>query len=129
MALAHAWRDYKECHDPPGMEVWQTIARQGSIAQTVWVYSVAGAADGIDWYTESKEARAAAWAWYERRLALACKLNMLAPQGVTLRRGLHSPDVVPCVWPVILTWTDEQTAEVEHWLVDSTAEMPEVLRG
>jgi hypothetical protein len=33
------------------------------------------------------------------------------------------------VWPRILTWTDEQVAEVETWLADSTAETPEVLRG
>lgn len=29
----------------------------------------------------------------------------------------------------MLTWSDDQVAEVERWLVDSTAELPEVLRG
>lgn len=37
--------------------------------------------------------------------------------------------VVPSIWPRCLTWTDEQVAEVEHWLRDSAAEMPEVLRS
>lgn len=27
------------------------------------------------------------------------------------------------IWPRILTWTDEQVAEVERWLVDSSADM------
>lgn len=36
--------------------------------------------------------------------------------------------VVPSIWPRCLTWTDEQVAEVERWLQDSTAKMPEVLR-
>lgn len=128
MALAHAWRDYKECHDPPGMEVWQTIARQGSIAQTVWVFSVAGAADGIDWYTESKEARAAAWAWYERRLALTRRLEQTC-EAQHLQVPLPLLHANVAYWPRIMTWTDEQVAEVERWLVDSTVEVPEVLRG
>lgn len=34
-----------------------------------------------------------------------------------------------CTWPRCLTWSDEQVAEVERWLQDSTAEMPEVLRA
>lgn len=33
------------------------------------------------------------------------------------------------LWPRCLTWSDEQVAEVERWLADSTAEMPEVLRS
>ena len=32
------------------------------------------------------------------------------------------------MWPRCLAWSDEQVAEVEFWLRDSTAEMPEVLR-
>lgn len=32
-------------------------------------------------------------------------------------------------WPLCLTWSDEQVAAVERWLIDSTAELPEVLRG
>ncbi len=32
-------------------------------------------------------------------------------------------------WPRCLTWSNDQVAEVERWLLDSTAEMPKVLRG
>lgn len=43
--------------------------------------------------------------------------------------GEEDQDEGSSMWPRCLTWPDEQVAEVERWLVDSTAEMPEVLRG
>jgi len=68
------------------------------------------------------EARAAAWAWHDRRHALAERLRSGLGDRLGRCDGLD-------FWPVILTWSDAQVAEVERWLVDSTAEMPEVLRG
>jgi hypothetical protein len=62
------------------------------------------------------EARAAAWAWYKRRLSACAQFEREVEFG-------------PDLWPRALTWSDDQVAEVERWLVDSTAEMPEVLRG
>ena len=65
---------------------------QDTVAQTWWVmHNLEADADA---------ARAAAWAWYDRRLGPRC-----------------------------LTWSDDQVSEVERRLVDSTAEMPEALRG
>ncbi len=61
--------------------------------------------------------RSAAWAWHDRRHALAVAVEQGEEYG-------HAP-----LWPRCLTWTDEQVAEVERWLADSTAEMPEVLHG
>jgi hypothetical protein len=84
-ALREAWEDYKAEHDPPGCDSWSA-----------------------DW--DEAEARTAAWAWHDRRHALAAN-------------GLQ------WLWPACLTWTDDQVAEVEHWLADSTAEMPEALRA
>jgi hypothetical protein len=55
--------------------------------------------------------RSDAWAWYDRRLALI------------------DDDPASRHWPRCLTWSDEQVAEVERWLADSTAEMPEALRS
>lgn len=57
-------------------------------------------------------ARAAAWAWYDRRLALA---NRLVVQ-------FHE-DQRPA-WPHILAWPDDQVAELERKL-DGDTWLPE----
>lgn len=159
-ALAAAWSHYKEHRDPPGLAVM----------------SFRALAMGLP----DHEARAAAWAWYDRRLAVADRLgaevvvvrshghegdefdDVLVPRGrvagVVAQMLYLSPDAddvadaegdtarllaegilsfegdppITCapvdVWPRCLTWSDVQIATVERWLVDSTAEMPEVLR-
>lgn len=139
-ALAAAWSHYKGEHDPPGMVVhhvswWPAaLSSQGPLGGDT---------------TSHAFARAAAWAWYDRRLALADRLD-----GGTFCPECHSQDAhvepidaktttqpwcTECdvemgglfddLWPRCLTWSDEQASEVERWLVDSMAEMPEVLRG
>lgn len=60
--------------------------------------------------------------WHEARRALAGRIDRA--EGVTF-----AADDRGSVWPTVLTWSNEQVAEVERWLIDSTAEMPEVLRG
>lgn len=122
--LAAAWAHYKNRNDPPGLcitvdpftgddEYWFAAdPAPGVFAATM----PGGPAEN------EAEARAAAWAWYDRRLALAERLRCALGDRLGRCDGLD-------FWPVILTWSDEQVAEVERWLVDSTAEMPEVLRG
>jgi hypothetical protein len=100
--LAAAWAHYKLRHDPPGLPSFSS-------------------ARVVEWYGSSAEARAAAWSWYERRLALLARLEVAEAVMRTF--------IVDDLWPVILTWSDDQVAEVERWLVDPTAEMPEVLGG
>ena len=114
--LAAAWSHYKGEHDPPGMRVVLGVGLWGfDVFQTrgLWDPSVR---DGL-W--NKAASRAAAWSWYDRRLVLWEKL--------ALAEGVQRTFIADDVWPAILTWSDEQVAEVERWLVDSTAEMPEVL--
>lgn len=139
-ALAAAWAHYKASNDPV----------LGGHAGG-WAFDfLDGDARGS--FTLHTGARAAAWAWYDRRLALAEKLDVrvagcversrvalnglraLQPADETVARfevEHGAPAFVDMfnLWPRCLTWSDEQVNEVERWLVDSTAEMPEVLRG
>ena len=110
-ALAATWADYKAHNDPPGFS-------RGGAALICWPGNgvlVMFARPRI------QASRTAAWAWYDRRDALADSLSMVT---MSSSAGVRTP-----FWPRILTWTDEQVAEVERWLRDNTAEMPEVLRG
>ena len=132
--LAAAWADHKTRHDPPGL---RTRPWGGG-----WVFcfillleplpgprSVMLGNDGEP-YASEPGARAESWAWYERRLALALRFDLGDEGGAHVNPALQDVVEAPgwSTWPRILTWTDEQVAEVERWLVDSTAEMPEVLR-
>lgn len=103
-ALSVAWAKYKAENDPPGLPLFSS----GRV---------------MEWYGGAAEARAAAWAWYERRLDLAVKLERLADFMLSI--GTHT-NFNP--WPRGLTWTDEQVAGVERWLV-GRGKLPEVLRG
>ncbi len=114
--LAEAWPHYKARFNPPGMftrEVAGTYAKPAPSA--VWgpffehagrqfnlVFGVAGATPVEQ---RAATARAAAWRWYEARVGL---YNIL--------RKLNPPREF---WPVILTWLDEQVAEVNQFLVDN----------
>lgn len=99
-ARASAWTHYKAHNDPPGLDVnaWG-FGRRGTDA--AWwrpLFSDAALASS----------RAAAWAWYDRRLALAEQLSSKLGNRLGRCDGL-------VLWPVILTWSDEQAAEVERW--------------
>lgn len=112
-ALAAAWAHYKERHDPPGM--WTADHGFG-------VPSVDGLGCRLATATQG-EARAAAWHWYEARLATS---NILRQRDYE-------------AWPRCLTWSDKDHDEVKAWIVQATAfmmlerpdlpQMPAVLRG
>ena len=103
-ALAAAWAHYKAEHDPPGMDVLETNDEYAD----GWCFTVGEMLWSAEW--SEVDARAAAWAWYDHRHAFAA--------AVEKRDGASA-------WPACLTWV----AEVERWLQDGAAEMPEVLRG
>lgn len=122
-AIAAAWAQHQERNDPPGMPVeyvrptdplW-VAAHDGW-----WVYTtVVGGMLCLFRRDDEASARAAAWAWYWRRVALADALICFDPRKVK-----WDPDV----WPRCLAWSDEQVAAVERWLAEG-GELPEVLRG
>ena len=152
-ALSAAWANHKAHNDPPGM--WIERVRPPEYAPrgttSVWWTYYAGGGGLLCLFAKPDEvvARAAAWAWYDRRLALWEKLHNGAwcPECHSDDAYCEAIDDTRCTqpwctecdvemgalfddqWPAILTWSDDQVAAVERWLVDSTAEMPEVLRG
>jgi len=128
-ALATAWAHYKAHNDPQGLTVM----------------SFRACALGLP----DPAAHDSAWAWYDRCLALWEKLHngVWCPECHSDDAYCEAIDDTRCTqpwctecdvemgalfddqWPAILTWSDDQISEVERWLADSTAEMPEVLRG
>ncbi len=176
-STAAAWVRYK-AHDPPGM--WIERVRPPEYAPrgttSVWWTYYVGGGGLLCLFAKPDEvaARAAAWSWYDRRLALAARLNdedadcgacageVVPPEAlaeheevcISASHDVHDDgggrcntcgaELPPCsacgpyhgrrppcetAWPRCLIWPDDQVAEVERWLVDSTAEIPEVLRG
>lgn len=109
-ALAAAWAHLRRHNDPPGMRVVGTGDRDQAFDGVRQFYL--SSLDERENAARRASARNAAWTWHDRRLA-----------------ALSSAPHAARWWPLALTWSDEQVAEVERWLVDSTAEMPEVLRG
>ena len=88
-ALSAAWVHYRNRNDPPGMAAWR---QHGGPDGDLWLTEVsAGSAD-------YPKARAAAWAWHDRRHALVARLE---GEGVQLD-----------MWPAALAWTDD---ECEVW--------------
>lgn len=105
-ALAAAWVHFEAHNDPPG------VIPCGPLGLFVTF------GPGLPLFLS----RAAAWAWHDRRHALVGPIELR--ESGEYRTTWPDP-----AWPRCLTWSDEQVAEVERWLVDSTAKMPEVLRG
>lgn len=128
--IKHAWRHFKTHNDPPGLEV----AKDGYFGW--WGFQVLRpGTHGISGWPGGRPVRefhvvdggrqsalAAAWGWYDARLALAERLRSGLGDRLGRSDGLD-------FWPQCLLWSDDQVAEVERWRVDSNAEMPEVLRG
>jgi len=114
--LAEAWTHYKARFDPPGMFTRVVAGTYAKPAQSaVWgpffehagrqynlVFEVAGATPVEQ---RAATARAAAWRWYEARAELYGILRKLNPPRE--------------FWPVLLTWLDEQVAEVNQFLTDN----------
>lgn len=109
----------KNDNDPPGMDI-QYVPKSDPFVAAVhdgwWVYVGRLCITRRD---DKDAARAAAWVWHDRRRALYERLKLAE---VVMRTF-----IVDDLWPLMLTWTDGQVAEVENWLRDSTAEMPGVL--
>lgn len=112
--IKHAWRHFKAHNEPPGLEV----TKDGLFG---FEFHVVGGG--------RQSALSAAWAWYDRRLALADRLDGVDPRLIEHHPEVSTARLCKGWWPCCLTWSDDQVAEVERWLIDSTAEMPEVLRG
>lgn len=153
-ALTAVWAHYKAEHDPPQFLITgDEEADAGGPGNAAWLLPTGLTSDSAivyhDGHTSTAEARGAAWAWYDRRLALAAALEggCFCPECNSQEAHVEAIDAstssqpwcVECdvemgglfddIWPRCLTWSDEQVAEVEHWLQDSTAEMPEVLHS
>lgn len=139
MCLKAAWARYKTNNDPPGLvvEEWGFGQRK---AEQPWFKSV-----GIGAVPMSTT-RANAWAWYDRRLVLAARIDdaLWCDRCGNTKPSFESIDEKTCSqpwctecdaerggfsdpWPGILSWTDEQVAEVERWMADGTAEVPACL--
>lgn len=122
-AVAAAWAHHKERHDPPGI----TVGRVHSPPTYAvwWAYYTGGGGLLCLFHRFSEaDARAAAWARYDRRLALCGRLAAAGVDDV-----LFAVTERTSLWPRCLTWSDDHVAAVERWLDDPTVEMPEVLRS
>ncbi len=120
-SLLAAWAHYKAHSDPPGLtEIFRCGGLIDGEVIRGWKFRFGIASDEV-LCPDREAARAAAWAWYDRRLALAAQLDHVeAPEEArSVDEGASH----------MLTWSDEQVSAVERWLANSTAEMPEVLRG
>ena len=117
-ALAAAWAHYEREHDPPGLQVHAWGYGRREAEQPWW-----RARDSAN----LAEARAAAWAWYWRRVEVGDVL-MRGPVSISERRATM-PVPPRRAWPVCLTWSDAQVAEVERWLAKGGEPPPEVLRA
>ena len=120
--VAAAWAHYEREHDPPGLEV-RTLGAG-------WAVSLRGIIDpgpgirtvitGPTPWTMA-EARAAAWVWYWRRVAVANDLDNLS-----IRDFAGTPRGCVTRWPECLVWLDEQVFTVERW-ISNGGDTPEVL--
>jgi hypothetical protein len=120
-AIAEMWAHYQARHDPPGMYAdpdgeWGLAEAESG----TWL-DVAYGDDNGDGRQEF--ARAAAWRWYLRRLVLAERVARRQ------HRLFSFEELIARLWPRALTWPDDQCEQIEEWVVNPTAELPEVLRG
>lgn len=143
-ARSAAWAQQEAQQDPPGMTV-ECVGLDGD--GELWVWRVGSGEHHHIHLSTIGLARSAAWAWYWQRVAVAVRLSVgpFAPltcecskppmswngKGASLCQ--HSGEYLRILsadfWPRCLGWPDEQVLAVKHWLIDSTAEMPEVLHG
>ena len=100
--VASAWSAVKEHHDPPGMEVEEVESVVPEIDG--WGFTVGNQQWSADW--RESEARAAAWAWHDRRRAIVIDIDeQLCSRGNSL-----------AAWMTLaIAWTDAECAEVEAY--------------
>lgn len=128
-ALTAAWSHYKAHNDPPGLDVnaWGFGQRK---AQQPWWRPL---------FDEPALAsvRAAAWSWYETRLALINALDRLAEEAHAVGHDFILAGRLR--WPAALALSDADVVAAMTYLdskgklslpdVFTRAEVPEVLRG
>ena len=137
--VAAAWAHYKAHNDPPGLSAsegididddwhgadlpWvvsydprlssdpdvQQALRELSLSNVFWV-ECTGALFGTE-----ERARAAAWAWYDRRLAIAAGFDAIGSD--------------PWPWPECLSWSDKQASTAELHLGSALPPDGEPTRG
>lgn len=123
-AIAAAWAHFEAANDPPGMVVYDDPFSGGD----VWWWGDEDRAYSDEPCDSDDQARAAVWAWYWRRVAVADKVEFGDPDGDPDDFPRAQDDGVGPIWPRCLAWPDEQVAEVERWLAEG-GELPEVLRA
>jgi hypothetical protein len=96
LAIADIWAHCEAENDPPGMDLLPRV---------------------IDYDAESEPAqagrptRAEAWSMYWRRVDLVRRMEALSDPRYRLQ--------APAAWPEVLTWSDEQVAQVEKDLAEA----------
>ncbi len=107
-ALAAAWSHYKREHDPPGVEVFVWPKEKASDPPTAWCAALRGKVHfaAFEGDKGEAEARAAAWAWHDRRRAIVLDIDDQTCSG-----GKH----IGAWMAIALAWTDDECAEVEAY--------------
>lgn len=100
--LADAWSHYKQDHDPPGMRVDMGIG----VWRFAWKVRHGEWSNINNPMWNLADARAAAWAWHDRRRAIVIDIDEQTCSG-----GKHRAEWMS----IALTWTDAECAEVEAY--------------
>lgn len=106
LTIAAAWAHYKAESDPPGLQTWE------GHDDAYWRFGVER--EGVSRpgaFGEQSEARAAAWAWHDRRHAL---MRMFEQAAEVVDSVALSLDHEVLAWPDVLTWSDEAVASSER---------------
>lgn len=104
--LAEAWARWRAVRDPPGMET-----REWTGPDKAWIWSVVAMPERRGLAGSPEAARAAAWGWYGRRLAL-----VLALEDVGVQLDL---------WPAALGWSEDECATIDAWLLRGPSWLPD----
>ena len=114
-AIRDQWEDYECNHDPPGVLPHPLRAAVGDNPFR-WAYCTSNNSPILltQHCASGTEARATAWDWYKRRLALQVVLDellrvLVCAPGTTLT----NVDRDALTWPRVLTWSDLDCARVE----------------
>lgn len=97
-AIREEWTHYKASNDPPGIVVTSDEEADVGHGHAAWLLSESLTSDDAvayhDGFAATSSARAAAWTWYDRRLALVESHGAL--------------------WPDCLAWDDDLCSEIEE---------------
>lgn len=129
-ALAAAWAQHKREYDPPGMQVFVWPKEKASDPPTAWCVALRGKVHFAA-FTEPEadacrpdaetEARASAWAWHDRRHAIAYDIYSRTCGGKALA----------VLMAAAIAWTEAECAEVEAYAAlpfPRSVDMPQALQ-